>query len=157
MFVPQTAIRRSALGVLAAGAAFVALTVPSASADPVDADDATAPTATAPTTAAAPAAPATPVATAAGDCNAAGLATTISSVTASLSTYFAAHPDVNEALIEATRQPAFVAVGQFDGYFKDHPEQADDLRAIQAPLAAFKDRCGLQVAPTDALAVLAEV
>lgn len=149
MIDSKTVIRRSALGVFAAGAAFVALTVPSASADPVEADDATAPTTVA--------APATPVATAAGDCNAAGLATTISSVTASLSTYFAAHPDVNEALIEATRQPAFVAVGQFDGYFKDHPEQADDLRAIQAPLAAFKDRCGLQVAPTDALAVLAEV
>ena len=151
--IDKTVIRRSALGVLAAGAAFVALTVPSASADPVEADDTAAPTTAAPTAAA----PATPVATAAGDCNAAGLATTISSVTASLSTYFAAHPDVNEALIEATRQPAFVAVGQFDGYFKDHPEQADDLRAIQAPLAAFKDRCGLQVAPTDALAVLAEV
>ncbi|MDT5002012.1 MAG: heme-binding protein [Mycobacterium sp.] len=148
MIDSKTVIRRSALGMLAAGAAFVALTVPSASADPVDADD---------TTAAAPAVTATPVATAAGDCNAAGLATTISSVTASLSTYFAAHPDVNEALIDATRQPAYAAVGQFDGYFKDHPEQADDLRAIQAPLAAFKDRCGLQVSPTDALSVLADV
>jgi hemophore-related protein len=154
MIDPKTVIRRSALGMLAAGAAFVALTVPSASADPVDADDTTAPTTAA---AAAPAVTATPVATAAGDCNAAGLATTISSVTASLSTYFAAHPDVNEALIDATRQPAYAAVGQFDGYFKDHPEQADDLRAIQAPLAAFKDRCGLQVSPTDALSVLADV
>jgi len=93
----------------------------------------------------------------ADDCNASSLSQTISSVTASLSTYFAAHPDVNEALIDATRQPAYAAVGQFDGYFKDHPEQADDLRAIQAPLAAFKDRCGLQVAPTDALSVLADV
>jgi hemophore-related protein len=65
--------------------------------------------------------------------------------------------DANQALIDATRQPAFVAVGQFDGYFKDHPEQADDLRAIQQPLAAFKDRCGLQVSPTDALTVLADV
>jgi hemophore-related protein len=152
MIDSKTVIRRSALGMLAAGAAFVALTVPSASADPVVADDTTAPT-----TAATPAVTAIPVATAAGDCNAAGLATTISSVTASLSTYFAAHPDVNEALIDATRQPAYAAVGQFDGYFKDHPEQADDLRAIQAPLAAFKDRCGLQVSPTDALSVLADV
>jgi hemophore-related protein len=142
----KTVIRRSALGMLAAGAAVVALSVPSASADPVAADETTAPTAAA-----------TPAAAAAGDCNAAGLATTISSVTASLSTYFAAHPDVNEALIDATRQPAYAAVGQFDGYFKDHPEQADDLRAIQAPLAAFKDRCGLQVSPTDALTVLADV
>lgn len=145
MIETKTVIRRSALGMLAAGAAFVALSVPSASADPVVADETTAPTAAATSVAAA------------GDCNAAGLATTISSVTASLSTYFAAHPDVNEALIDATRQPAYAAVGQFDGYFKDHPEQADDLRAIQAPLAAFKDRCGLQVSPTDALTVLADV
>jgi hemophore-related protein len=148
----KTVIRRSALGVLVAGAACAALTLPSASADPADPAEPTA--TTEPTT---PSVAAAPAASAADDCNAAGLATTISSVTASLSTYFAAHPDVNEALIDATRQPAFVAVGQFDGYFKDHPEQADDLRAIQAPLAAFKDRCGLQVSPTDALTVLADV
>ena len=91
------------------------------------------------------------------DCNAATLATTISSVTSQLSTYFAAHPDANQALIDATRQPAFIAVGQFDDYIEAHPDQADQLRAIQAPLAAFKDRCGLQVSPTDALTVLAEV
>ncbi len=91
------------------------------------------------------------------DCNAATLASTISTVTTQLSTYFAAHPDANQALIDATRQPAFVAVGQFDDYIDAHPDQADELRAIQAPLAAFKDRCGLQVSPTDALTVLAEV
>jgi hemophore-related protein len=102
--------------------------------------------------------PSAPTATLApDDCNAAGLATTISSVTTSLSTYFAADPDANQALIDATRQPAFIAVGQFDGYFSDHPDQADELRAIQQPLRDFKDRCGLQVAPTDALAVLADV
>ena len=61
------------------------------------------------------------------------------------------------ALIDAARQPAFVAVGQFDDYFNEHPDEADALRGIQAPLGAYKDRCGLQVAPTDALAVLAEV
>ncbi|HEV7420152.1 MAG TPA: hemophore-related protein [Mycobacterium sp.] len=133
-------LRRTAFGLLAAGATCAVLSLPAANADPAD-----------------PVQPTTPATPVANDCNAAGLATTISSVTASLSTYFAAHPDVNEALIEATRQPAFVAVGQFDGYFKDHPEQADDLRAIQAPLAAFKDRCGLQVSPTDALTVLADV
>ena len=91
------------------------------------------------------------------DCNAATLSSTISSVTSELSTYFAAHPDANQALIDITRQPAFVAVGQFDGYFNDHPDQANDLRAIQQPLVDFKNRCGLQVSPTDALTVLAEV
>jgi len=78
-------------------------------------------------------------------------------VTAQLDTYFAAHPDANQALIDATRQSAFTAVGQFKDYFADHPDEADALRGIQAPLGAYKDRCGLQVAPTDALAVLADV
>jgi hemophore-related protein len=115
--------------------ACAALTVPVAGADP---DPAPAP------------APAS-------DCNASTLAKTVSSVTASLSDYFAAHPDANQALIDITRQPAFVAVGQFDGYFNDHPQEADDLRAIQQPLADYKNRCGMEVSPTDALTVLAEV
>jgi heme-binding protein len=90
-------------------------------------------------------------------CNASELAKTVSSVTASLSDYFAVHPDVNQALIDITRQPAFVAIGQFDGYFNDHPQEADELRAIQQPLVDYKNRCGMQVSPTDALTVLAEV
>ena len=133
-----THARRTVFGVLAAGAACAALAIPAASADPED-------TVTDPA----------PVAT--DDCNAATLASTISTVTTQLSTYFAAHPDANQALIDATRQPAFIAVGQFDDYISDHPDQADQIRAIQAPLVAFKDRCGMQVSPTDALTVLAEV
>jgi hemophore-related protein len=91
------------------------------------------------------------------DCNASTLAKTVSSVTASLSDYFAAHPDANQALIDITRQPAFVAMGQVDGYFNDHPDEANDLRAIQQPLTEYKDRCGMEVSPTDALTVLADV
>ncbi|AGB25944.1 hypothetical protein Mycsm_05770 [Mycobacterium sp. JS623] len=91
------------------------------------------------------------------DCNAGTLAKTVSSVTASLSDYFAAHPDANQALIDITRQPAFVAMGQVDSYFKDHPDQANDLRAIQQPLVDYKNHCGMEVSPTDALTVLAEV
>jgi hemophore-related protein len=78
-------------------------------------------------------------------------------VTASLSDYFAAHPDANQALIDITRQPAFVAMGQMDSYFNDHPDQAHPVRATQAPLADYKSRCGMEVSPTDALTVLAEV
>jgi heme-binding protein len=126
---------RILFGMLAASAACATLAIPAASAQP---DDATPPAA-------------------ASDCNASTLATTISSVTSQLSTYFAAHPDANEALIDATRHPAFAAVGQFDDYISAHPDQADQLRAIQAPLAAYKDRCGMQVSPTDALTVLADV
>ena len=130
-------IRRTVLGALAAGAACATLAIPAASAEP---DDTPAPA---------------PAAT--DDCNAATLASTISSVTTELSTYFKAHPDANQALIDATRQPAFIAVGQFEDYTNAHPDQADAIRAIQAPLGAFKDRCGMQVSPTDALTVLADL
>jgi hemophore-related protein len=134
------ALRRTALGLFATGATCAVLSLPSASADPVE-----------PTT------PVAPPAAAADDCTAAGLAKTISSVTAAQQTYFAAHPDLNQQLIEFTRQSAFSAMGSFNDYFKDHPEEAGDLRGIQAPLGAFKDRCGMQVAPTDALAVLGDL
>ena len=130
-----THVRRTLFGALAAGAACATLAIPSAGADPED----------------------TPAPAVTDDCNAATLASTISTVTTQLSTYFAAHPDANQALIDATRQPAFVAVGQFEDYTDAHPDQADELRAIQAPLAAFKDRCGMQVSPTDALTVLADL
>jgi hemophore-related protein len=131
-----TRVRRTVFGVIAAGAACATMAMPAAGAEPED-------------TAPAPAAT--------DDCNAATLASTISTVTTQLSTYFAAHPDANQALIDATRQPAFIAVGQFEDYTDAHPDQADQIRAIQAPLAAFKDRCGMQVSPTDALTVLADL
>jgi heme-binding protein len=134
--VTRPPTRRSLLGAFASigAASCAALMIPLASADPEE-----------------------PAPAPADDCNASSLAKTASLVNSALSDYFAAHPDANQALIEITRQPAFVAVGQFDGYFDDHPQEADELRAIQQPLVAYKDRCGLQVSPTDALTVLAEV
>jgi hemophore-related protein len=134
--VIRPTVRRSLFGAFATigVASCAALMIPLASADPEPAEPAPA-----------------------GDCNASSLAKTASSVNAALSEYFAAHPDANQALIEITRQPAFVAVGQFDGYFGEHPQEADELRAIQQPLVDYKNRCGLQVSPTDALTVLAEV
>lgn len=125
-------VRRVVLTVLAAGAA-CAVSIPSASAEP------------APAPAAAP------------DCTAAGLSSTISSVTKNLSDYFAVHPDANQALIDATRQSAFSAIGAFNTYFNDHPDQANDIRAIKAPLVDFQNQCGLQVEPAEALVVIGEL
>ena len=88
---------------------------------------------------------------------AAGLSSTINSVTGALSKYFEKNPDVNAALLDATRQPAFVAVGQMDSYFADHPQQADEVRAIKAPLNDFQNRCGLQVSPAEALVALSDL
>jgi hemophore-related protein len=123
--------RRTVFGVLAAGAACAALAIPSAGAEPSE----------------------QPLA----DCSASSLSATISSVTKSLSDYFAAHPDVNQAMIDITRQPGIVAVGQFDGYFKDHPQEADEVRAIKQPLVDYQNRCGMQVEPAEALVVIGEL
>jgi heme-binding protein len=91
------------------------------------------------------------------DCNAATLASTVSSVTADLSTYFKAHPDANQRA-DRRNPPTRVRRGRtFEDYTDAHPDQADEIRAIQAPLPAFKDRCGMQVSPTDALTVLADL
>jgi heme-binding protein len=129
-------VRRTVLTVLAAGAV-CAISMPSAGADP------------APAPAPAPAA--------ATECSAAGLSSTISSVTKNLSDYFTAHPDANQALIDATRQGAFSAIGAFKTYFDDHPDQANDIRAIKAPLADYQNQCGLQVEPAEALVVIGEL
>ncbi len=128
-------IRRAVVAVLAAGAAGAVVSMPSAVADPAPA----------------------PAPAAATDCSAAGLSATISSVTKNLSDYFAVHPDANEALLDATRQSAFSAVGAFNTYFNDHPDQANDIRAIKAPLVDFQNRCGLQVEPAEALVVIGEL
>jgi hemophore-related protein len=120
--------RRTGIGILAAGAASVVLSIP-ASAD-------------------------TPPA---ADCTAAGLSSTISSVTQNLSGYFAAHPDANQALIDATKQSAFGAIGAFNAYFNEHPDEANDIRAIKQPLVDFQDRCGMQVEPAEALVVIGEL
>ena len=100
---------------------------------------------------------AAPAAVSSDDCNAAGLARTSATVNDKLADYLAENPETNGALIEITRQPAFIAVGQLDGFFNEHPVQANDIRAIQAPLHDFQNRCNLQVSPSDALAALAGI
>ncbi|TGD84126.1 hemophore-related protein [Mycolicibacterium sp. CH28] len=120
---------------LAAGAACAAVSIPSAAADPAP----------------------VPAPASATDCTAAGLSSTISSVTKNLSDYFAVHPDANQALIDATRQSAFGAIGAFNSYFTEHPDEANDIRALKAPLVDFQDRCGMQVEPAEALVVIGEL
>ena len=123
----MTNLRRSVFGVLAAGVACAAVTVPSALADP------------------------------APDCTTAGLATTVSTVSKSLADYFTVHPDANQALIDATKQSAFSAIGAFNDFFTSHPQEANEIRAIKQPLVDFQNRCGMQVEPAEALVVIGEL
>ena len=108
--------RRTAIGILAAGAASVAVSIPSPA----------------------------PIRGLPRDCSAANLATTISSVTSQLSTYFKAHPDVNQALIDATRQSAFVAIGHSTPT-STTTRSRPTTSVPSPPLHDFQNHCGLRV------------
>ena len=133
-------LRRTAFGLLAAGATCAALGLPAASADPTDPVEPV-PPATPAVDSTGPVEPVPPATPAVDDCNAASLARTISSVTASLTTYFEAHPDVNQALIDATRQPAFVAV-EFEGRGHAVVTEHRQQEAVDRILAFFGERLG---------------
>ena len=49
------------------------------------------------------------------------------------------------------------AIGAFNTYFNDHPDEANDIRAIKQPLVDFQNRCGMQVEPAEALVVIGEL
>ena len=139
-------LRRAGVLALFGAAACAGLAMPVAGAEPE-------PTPPTPVTATAEPAPAA-AAPAADECSAAGLSATISSVMKSTSDYLAKHPDVNQALLDATRQPAFIAVGQMDSFFSGHPKEADEVRAIQQPARDYQNRCGLAVEPAEAFMAL---
>ncbi len=95
-----------------------------------------------------PAAQSAPVAQ--DPCSASNQAQILSNVAQQISNYLANHPDVNQALTDISRQPAPAANNNFQGYFdNDNPGAANDLRNIQAPLAANQQQCGRQVNASD--------
>lgn len=100
-----------------------------------------------------------PSANAAPDtCTASGLANTVSSVSASTSSYLDAHPQTNQALTDIAKQsPAAQAKEAYRAYFANNPQTANDLRAIERPVQDLSSQCGLEVTPTpvvDALQAL---
>jgi heme-binding protein len=128
VFEARRYARRGVFGVLAAGAAVVCAVV------------------------------ANPSAGAAPDsCTAANLTETISTVNHNLSQYLAAHPDANQALGDAAKQSPFQALGSFSKYFDAHPQEADEVRAIQQPLKDLSDQCGYQVTPGQVLVALGDL
>jgi heme-binding protein len=89
---------------------------------------------------AAPAASAAPA-----PCTAAGLANTVSSVTAAAGQYLDAHPDANDAFTQAGARSD--AEASLRSYFMAHPAQYNDLRAIARPLSDLRAQCNANVGP----------
>ena len=96
-----------------------------------------------------------PTANAAPDqCTASGMATTSSSVSASMSSYLEAHPQANDALTDIAKQSPTQAEEAYRAYFVSNPQVAKDLKVIQQPASDLSEQCNTQVTPdllTDAL------
>lgn len=74
-------------------------------------------------------------------CTAAGLASTVSSVTGAAGQYLDAHSDVNDALTRAGTQSPGDAQTSLRGYFATHPQEFNDLRGIAQPLTNLRSQC----------------
>ena len=98
---------------------------------------------------------ASPVAVAApAPCTAAGLANTVSSVTAAAGQYLDAHPDANDALTQAGSQPPEDAKASLRAYFMGHSDQYFALQNIARPLTDLRAQCNSNVGPGQIAALL---
>jgi hemophore-related protein len=87
-----------------------------------------------------------PVAIAApAPCTAAGLATTVSSVTAGAGQYLDAHPDANDALTQAGSQSPEDAKASIRAYFLGHSDEFFALQNIARPLTDLRSQCNSNV------------
>jgi heme-binding protein len=90
-----------------------------------------------------------PTANAAPDaCSFSQITNTTSTVSASTSSYLAAHPDANEALTNIARQPMDEAQIAYRAYFAEHPQVQTDLQAINQPAEDLTTQCGMPVRAT---------
>src|ERR1700741_2324991 len=114
-----TTIRRSVVGVLAAGA-LAGLTgtiaLPTASAD--------------------------------ADCTVAGLSNAVGPVGSQTGQWFASHPEANKAVTDAGGEGAG-AEGAIRNYFVAHASEWSELQRIAQPLRSLRQACGSNVAPAD--------
>lgn len=88
-------------------------------------------------------------ASAAPDCSAAGVASTVSSVTGSAQQYLSNHPDANAAVTAAENEPRRQAATDLRNYFTAHPQQYFDLRGILAPIGDTQRQCNTTVLSPD--------
>jgi heme-binding protein len=81
-------------------------------------------------------------------CSFSQIASTTSTVSASTSSYLAAHPETNEALTNIAKQPMDEAQISYRAYFADHPQAENDLQAINRPAQDLTTQCGMPVRAT---------
>jgi heme-binding protein len=128
MTMTATTLRRGVYSVFAGGvmgaAACAAIALPSANAAPPDTST---------------------------SCTASGVANTVNSVSTSISQYFSAHPDTNNALTDIAKEPAPQAQAAYQAYFGANPQVANDLRNLQRPIVELNTQCGVALSPSQAV------
>jgi hemophore-related protein len=88
------------------------------------------------------------------NCSAAGLASTVSGVSAAAGQYLDAHPDANDAITAAGSQTPQQAEANLRTYFTGHPQQYNDLRGIAQPLSNMRTSCNTNVTGSQLSALL---
>ena len=92
---------------------------------------------------------AAPTASAAPDCSAAGVASTVDSVTGSANQYLSTHPGANAVVTAAKNEPRPQAETDLRGYFTAHPQEYVELRGILAPIGDTQRQCNTTVLSPD--------
>ena len=90
---------------------------------------------------------AVPTASAQPGCTAAGLSTTLGSVSMATGQYLAAHPGADDAITNSGALAPGDAENAIRVYFVAHPQEWADLQGIARPLANLRQQCAVDVAP----------
>ena len=86
---------------------------------------------------------------AAPDCSAAGVSSTVSSVTGSATQYLGNHPGANAVVTAARNEPRGQAATDLRNYFTAHPQEYVELRGILAPIGDTQRQCNTAVLSPD--------
>jgi len=83
------------------------------------------------------------------NCTMADMAGIAAGVSAATSAYLFTHPDVNEFMTGLKGQPRDQVVNDVQQYLDARPQVKDEVRAIRAPLAEMRSRCGVDAPAAD--------
>jgi len=88
-----------------------------------------------------------PTASAQPGCTAAGLSSTLGSVSTATGQYLAAHSGADNAITNAGSMAPGEGENAIRTYFVAHPQEWTDLQGIARPLANLRAQCDVDVAP----------
>lgn len=86
---------------------------------------------------------------AAPPCTAGALSSTASGVLNQAGGFFDAHPEANDVITAAAKQPPEEARNSVRGYFTAHPGEFLELQNIARPLTDMRNQCGVELSPSN--------